>query len=188
MARRLGNFWIKVNRLFFTMLLMCGLSIAQDAVHEESRMTGECIPAYASVKNNLLLYRSPNKESQNKVIPYGINWNIPYWSFQSRTRVIKTGELKAKEKLRMDFCQPLLLGKKNMVDEGATVEYLFYSSEGEGYILYNGSKCAANVLADFKLIEQPQIQVWMKVLFKDGSSPGWLLHDGSQTKVSGIEC
>ena len=175
-------------RLVVILVLICGVNWAQDAVHEEPRMFGECKPLYSALKDSMFLYTHPNKESDPKVIPYRVDWNIPYRKHEGYTRVIKKGLLKAKKQTLASQCQPKLAADELLISAGQVKDLMFYSGEGYGVIVHKGSLCIAPVYFDFEKLSLPIVQVWMKVLFKDGSTPGWLLHDGSQTKVSGVEC
>ncbi len=188
MGRKLGSFWIEMIRLVVLLLLLNGVNWAQDAVHEEPRMFGECKPLYSALKDSLLLYNKPNKESDTKVISYGVDWNMPYRIHEGYTRVIKKGLLKAKKQTLASQCQPTLAVDELLISAGQVNDLMFYSGEGYGVIVHKGSLCMAPVHFDFEKLSQPLVQVWLQVLYQDGTSPGWLLHDGSQTKVSGIEC
>ncbi len=71
------------------------------------------------------------------------------------------------------------------------MEYLYYHSEGFGEIRVRGGQCQAEVaesLGHFELVRPPYVQIWFKVFFEDGSSPGWLLHDGTQMRVVDVRC
>ncbi len=173
------------------LLLMSGVNWAQDAVHEEPRIFGECLPHYASGQDSLFLYNLPNKKSQTKIIPYGVDWKIPFSLKDGLTRVISVGKLKTKEQALATQCEPTLPDNERVIYKNEIVDYLYYTSEGYGRVSIKGSQCEVPVDEGFGLFEVitfPEVQVWQRVLFKDGSSPGWLLLDGSQTKVSGIEC
>jgi hypothetical protein len=74
---------------------------------------------------------------------------------------------------------------------GEVVQYLYYLGEGFGEIRFRGGQCQAQVEDDFGHFEPialPDVQIWLKVFFGDGTSPGWLLHDGSQTQVADVLC
>ena len=169
-------------------LVVSQIAMAQDAVYEKPGIYGECIPHYISKNDSLSLYKAPNKNSILKTIPYREGWDIPYRG--GVTRVISTGKLIAK-KNQVLHCSPALKTGETTVRAGEEVKFLFYGGEGYGYILIKGSQCAAPVHKSynaFELVSNPDVQVWLKVLYKDGSSPGWLFHDGSQTKVGRVTC
>jgi hypothetical protein len=164
---------------------------AQPADLEVPGVQGECNPIYAAVNDELELFREPNLESERFVIPYRSGWRIVAPKRDGWTRVLAIGSLRVTEPDEQMLCsvQPQQ-GPARLVP-GEIVEYLYYLGEGFGEIRFRGAECSAEVVEDlghFELIRLPEIQIWLRVFYADGTSPGWLLYDGDQTRVAGIEC
>jgi hypothetical protein len=175
----------------FVLLLFSFTISAQDSVLERQGMFGECFVNLISVNASLNLYEKPNLESENKQIIYGENWLISYKTYQAKTRVIAKGKIKALKNLQLEYCIPKLASEKSKITIADEIDYLHYTGEGYGQVLVNDSQCSAEVhekLGVFKVIKFPEVQVWIKVLNADGTSPGWLFHDGTQTKNGKLEC
>jgi len=172
-----------------SLLFISQVTMAQEAVYEFQGVFGECYPHYSSRFDSLNLYSKPNIDSKKQTISYGVNWEIPYKG--GVTRVIKLGTLIAKQEYKLAYCTPALKEDEQKIIVGEEVKYTYYTGEGYGKVLYKGSHCSAPVDEGFDIFETityPKVQVWIKVLYKDGSSPGWLLKDGSQEKFVRIEC
>lgn len=164
---------------------------AQPAALEIKGIFGECIPLYAASSDRLLLYKSPDLNSAQVEIPYQVGWRIPAPKGEGLTRVLRIGTLRVSEPDRGMYCRVKPTEGVPELVEGEMVDYLHYAGEGVGEIRFRGAQCQAEVdpmLKHFELIQSPEVQVWLKVFFGDGSSPGWLLHDGAQTKVFDILC
>lgn len=124
-------------------------------------------------------------------VSYRAGWRIPAPKGEGLTRVLRIGTLRVIEPDDRMICSVApTVGPAQLVS-GETVEYLYYVGEGFGEIRFRGAQCQAEVaesLGHFEPIELPQVQVWLRVFFGDGSSPGWLLHDGSQTRLADVLC
>lgn len=180
-----------MKSILIILIFIINVGFAQDAIYTVPGIFGECLPHYAATKNRLQLYQSPNKESQTKIIPYGVDWIIPFRYQDDLTRIISLGQLKANKSIATKQCKPELPEGNSLIEKGSVVDYLHYLGEGYGRILFNGSQCDVKTykgFGDFETISNPEVQMWRRVLYRDGSSPGWLLQDGSQTIVSHIEC
>lgn len=175
----------------FLLLLASEIAGAQEAVLEVRRVFGECRPVYASAQEGLSLYQRPDLRSEQIRLEYRKGWRIPTDKQQGITRVIEVGKLRVlKDDERLDCPQPPAVGPSTLV-VGETVEYLFYLGEGMGRVRFRGAECSSQVVEDFAVYETlqwPEVQVWFRVFFADGSSPGWLLLDGQQIVVSDVLC
>jgi hypothetical protein len=172
--------------------LSCSSALwAQPAVIEFSGILGECNPIYAAVQDELRLYREPNLESEEIAIPYRAGWRIEAPRHEGLTRVLEIGSLRVTEPDEEMRCSvPPQEGPETLVP-GEIVEYLFYRGEGVGEIRFRGAQCSAEVVEDyehFELIKLPVIQAWFHIFNADGTSPGWLLFDGTQIQVARVEC
>lgn len=166
-------------------------AIAQPAAFEVNGVFGECAPVYAAEANRILLYQKPDLDSPQFELPYREGWRIPAPKQKGLTRVLSVGTLRVTEPDPDMSCRVKpVVGKLGLV-EGELVDYLYYLGEGFGAIRFRGAQCEAEVdtgLNHFEQVRPPKVQVWLKVFFEDGSSPGWLLHDGTQTRVVKIQC
>lgn len=180
-------------RAYSTLLLsiLCVAANAQPAALELKGVFGECRPVYAAKENRLFLYQQPDLESAQLELPYREGWRIPAPKSEGLTRVLSIGALRVIEPDPDMICRVKPTSGVLGLVEGEVVEYLYYVGEGFGEIRYRGAQCQAEVdpgLKHFEPIRAPQVQVWLRVFFKDGSSPGWLLHDGAQTRVVKVLC
>lgn len=164
---------------------------AQSAALEIKGVFGECIPVYAANSDRLVLHKSPDLNSAQVEIQYQVGWRIPAPKVEGLTRVLRVGTLRVTEPDRGMYCRVAPTDGAPELVAGEVVEYLHYAGEGFGEIRFRGAQCQAEVdptLNHFETIQSPEVQVWLKVFFKDGSSPGWLFHDGTQTKVFDVLC
>lgn len=169
----------------------CSIASAQEAELEIPGVFGECTPVHAAAQDGLSLYQEPDLRSKRVVIPYRAGWRIPAPKHDGLTRVIRIGLLRVVEPDEGASCSVKPNDGPAKLQPGETVEYLFYIGEGFGRIRFRGGECEAEVvekLGHFEVIQPSEVQVWLKVYFADGSSPGWLLHDGSQTRVANVLC
>lgn len=170
--------------------LLCTNAGAQPAELEVKGVFGECLPIWAAARDGLELYREPDLRSERVQISYREGWEIPAPKPDGVTRVLNIGSLRVRRADPRMHCSIPPQGPAELI-EGENVEYLYNVGEGFGAIRFRGGQCQAQVDDQFGLfepIELPVVQVWLKVLFSDGTSPGWLLHDGSQTRVAGVRC
>lgn len=164
---------------------------AQPAAIEVPGVFGECNPVYASAADELNLFRRPDLESEHVVIPYRAGWRIEAPKRDGLTRVLSIGSLRVTNPDERMVCRVGPQQGPATLVTGELVDYLYYQGEGFGEIRFRGAECSAEVeesLGHFELLTMPDVQIWLRVFYADGTSPGWLLHDGSQTRVAGIEC
>jgi len=167
------------------------IASAQQAELEVPGVFGECSPVYAAAKDGLSLYRRPDLRSERIEIPYRAGWRIPAPKGDGLTRVLRIGTLRVIEPDEGMNCSVVPTDGPAQLLVGETVEFLYYVGEGFGQIRFRGGQCVAEVIEDFghfEPIDGPDFQVWLRVYFADGSSPGWLYHDGSQTRVADVLC
>jgi hypothetical protein len=173
------------------MVVSAGSASAQPAEHETRGVFGECLPVWAAANNVLTLYSRPDLRSERVEVPYREGWRIPAEKRDGLTRVLRVGALEVIKPDPLLHCPiPPKDGPAQLV-AGETVDYLYYRGEGFGEIRFRGGQCQAQVAEDFgifRLVRPPEVQAWLKVLFSDGTSPGWLLHDGSQARAARIIC
>jgi hypothetical protein len=160
---------------------------AQSALLEVQGLFGECIPQFASVTDSLYLYLTPNLEADARRIEYGENWHIPYIKSSGQTRVLSFGEVKALATEELEQCTISNSGRSPTILPGQTAIYLHDIAEGVSQVRIGEVECQM-FIGDDEIVERPSVQSWIKVLYADGSSPGWLHNDGTQTKIVGVRC
>ena len=172
-------------------LSIAGPLWAQPAALEVPGVFGECNPVHAALNDELRLHQRPDLESAERVIPFRQGWRVLAPKPEGLTRVLSIGALRVIEPDEQMYCKLEPQDGPASLLPGETVEYLYYLGEGFGEIRFRGAQCSASVVEDFghfATLRLPEIQVWLRVFHADGTSPGWLLDDRSQTRVAGIEC
>lgn len=172
------------------MLFITQLSFGDDAELVQQGIFGECKSTYASANDGLILYREHNISSEKYTLSFKKGWAIKYNPNEGVTKVITSGKIEVAKEYILRQCHPKL---KNSVtlEIGTQLNFLYYLGEGYGKIDYEGTQCDAEIdegFGYFKHISSPIIQVWIKVLNADESLAGWLLYNGVQTKITGVEC
>jgi len=181
-------------RRILTIVILAGYSAAigsQPAEIEVDGVFGECIPVHAATGDELHLYREPDLRSQPITIPYQVGWRVEAPKAQGITRVLRIGSLKVIEPDDRMYCEIEPLDGPAELIEGEVVEHMYGVGEGYGAIRFRGGECFAQVhesFGHFEAIKVPEVMVWLRVFYADGTSPGWLLHDGSQTRVADVLC
>lgn len=182
-----------MTRWLYSIVLVvsCGSASAQPAELEIRGVFGECGPVWTAARDGLTLHRRPDLRSERVEVPYREGWQVPAEKRDGLTRVLRVGTLEVIKPDPLLHCSiPPKDGPAQLV-VGETVDFLYYRGEGFGEIRFRGGQCQAQVAEDFgifRLVRPPEVQAWLKVLFRDGTSPGWLFHDGSQTRVARIIC
>ena len=147
----------------------------------------ECAPTFSASGDQLVLYREPDLRSERRVIPYGTGWRIPAPRSEMIARILKIGQLRVVEPDPEMRCTVPDGGDRPELVPGDIVEYLHRRGEGRGQIRVSSVECTVRAYEDFgffEMLEEPEVQLWLRVFFADGTSPGWLLNDGSQTRLS----
>lgn len=180
-----------IRRFGIIVAACCSVASAQQAELEIPGVFGECTPVYAAAQDGLTLYRQPDLRSKRISIPYREGWRIPAPKRDGLTRVLSIGSLRVVTPEDRMYCTVAPTDGPAQLRAGEIVEYLYDVGEGFGEIRFRGGQCQAEVhekLGHFEVIQLPIVQVWLKVFFADGSSPGWLLHDNSQIRVAHVLC
>ena len=155
---------------------------AQPAVIEMKGVIWELVVSHVANSDSLRLHRAPDLRAETVEIPYRKGWRIPVSARNGLTRVLSVGKLRVTNPDEEMSCSvEATEGPKGLV-QGELVDYLRYLGEGYGEIRFRGGTCPAEVderLGHFELIRSPEVQRWYPVLYADGTSPGWLLHDGT---------
>lgn len=177
-----------MNRLsaLFTVLWYPVVAFPQTAIMEVPGVFGELIPIYAAVEDVLFLHETPNLESALREVPYGKQWKIPYVKSEGLTRIITFGEIEVTEEETLTNCVPFPENGETQMTSGDIATYLYYLGEGIARVRAKDAVCELDI-ADARILSYPEVQSWLKVLFRDGSSPGWLLNDGTQTINAGFQ-
>jgi hypothetical protein len=170
---------------FVAAFASCATIAAQPAVLELVGVMGERSTPYVALNDELRLHKRPNLQSERVVIPYKKGWGVPATGRDGVTRVLAIGELRVTVPDDRMICsvEPAV-GPASLVG-GEAVDFLRYVGEGYGEVRFRGAVCQAQVATDlghFDLIRSPVVQAWLRVYYADGTSPGWLLHDGTQVR------
>jgi hypothetical protein len=176
-----------------SILVLMAYSVAvwgQPAEREFDGANWECVPTFAAVDDQLMLYREPDMRSEPVVIPYGVDWKVPVDMRNAITRVLSFGTLRVKEQDEEMYCPVQPSGSKPETAPGDLLELVWWQGrrEGDALVKIDDAECivrAGNPQL-FELIEAPETQEWVRVLFADGTSPGWLHID--LTRVSIHRC
>ncbi len=177
--------------IFWTALSFLHVSVAtgQPARLEIGRVTGECSPIYAATSQSLRLHKRPDLQAEQLTLRYQVGWEVPYR--HGTMRVLRFGELRVLKPEPLGYCDTAPGDGVDRLIVGETVDYLYGLGEGSGQIRVRGGTCPALVAEDFGIFEvlsYPEVQIWLDVRFADGTSPGWLLLDSTQTRVAGSRC
>lgn len=180
---------IRIVKVSAPLFVLCSpiSALAQQALLEVPGLFGECHPIYAAASDSLSLYESPNLNSVQHEISYKQGWQIPYKKSEGLTRVISSGEVELASDKVLGNCDVVPDNGQLQLTAGQRVTYLFYLSEGFAKVRVNGSTCTLDIIDD-PVLKYPDVQPWLRVLFRDGTSPGWLLNNGEQTIDAGIRC
>ena len=159
----------------FILYLLCITNsefvVAQSAEIELKFLTGECSPKYSPTQDSLLLYSNPDLRSESNRIKYQKNWHIPY--SDEMTRVISFGKVTSTDP-----------------SSESSYEYLYYLGEGFAKLRHDDKEYELDIVTNpkFSIESHPDVQGWIKLEYKDKSSPGWLFLNGEQVKVYGVSC
>ncbi|MEZ5490098.1 MAG: hypothetical protein R3F50_07240 [Gammaproteobacteria bacterium] len=175
----------KVSAVLVALSGISSLS-GQPAHIEVSQLFGECFPQFASNSDVLELYLLPDLEAEGIQVPYRENWLIPYTELAGLTRVIETGEVRATSPETLHQCN-VQSATEVTLRVGETADYLYCLGAGYAKVAVHDLECNM-FIDDDEILSSPDIQAWIRVLWADGTSPGWLLLDGSQTKSVGVLC
>lgn len=166
-------------------ILLSGVIDAQPGSVEIEGVVWEGVSRLVAGGYSLKLYKRPDLRADSIEIPYGEGWLIPVSAPEGLTRVLVIGELRVTAPDDSMTCSERPAEGSDDLVQGEHVEYLRYLGEGFGEIRFRSATCQAEVaesLGHFQLIRSPEVQLWLPVFYADGTSPGWLLHDGSQTR------
>ncbi len=151
------------------------------ASFETNTWPGEGRPTLISKKNNLLLFARPDAVSERIEIPYENGWLIPF--DKSRLQTLKSDTLVVKKpETRQIWCGQLENVQFKMGDE---VEVLQYRAEGVYTSRLDGRLCEIPIYGKdnlFGKLPEPVVNWWVRFIYADGSSPGWLLVEHDQVK------
>jgi len=177
--------------LLISTFSLVSTTVGQPAEFEVQGIFGECIPVYAATQDELHLYKDANLNSMQLTIPFRDGWKIEAPKKEGKTRVLERGQLRVSSQDPSMYCSVEPNTGPVALVEGEIVDYLFYRGEGFGEIQFRGAMCAARVYEDFghfEILGYPDVQVWLKIFNADGTSPGWLFHDNSQTRPVDVQC
>ncbi len=168
--------------LIFGSVLAVSNCVAADEF-ETNMWPGEGVPSFVAKSDELRLHTSPRSASPSKIITYRNGWKVPfdesiYRTIESVILVVK----QAKElSIQCDRTNLSLFDTAALYQfkEGEKVENLQYSGEGLSVARVNGEVCLVPLEFEVETFgaqeEFPVTEWWVRVLYADGTSPGWLL-------------
>ena len=164
-----------IRSVIIAILLMLGSEgVAEEAQYERRGWPGEGRPVLIAKHNHLRLHREPNTDSPVCTIPYRIGWRIPI--IDSIIRTIRSVDLFAKNEGSIEvYCDSL---ERVTLEAGEKLRYLQYRAEGWVMAILRGKVCRVPVFIEEEVFgevtEGPEVEWWVRVVYGDGSSPGWL--------------
>lgn len=174
----------------FSVLVLTAYSAAvwsQPAEREFNGANWECSPTFSAVDDQLVLYREPDLRSETVVVPYGIGWRVPVDMRNAITRVLRFGTLRVIKLDEEMYCPVEPTGSNPETAPGDLLELVWWQGqrEGDALVKIGDAECivrAANPQL-FDHVAAPETQEWVRVLFADGTSPGWLHNDLTQVSI-----
>ena len=147
----------------------------------------ECVPTFMATGDELELYRQPNLESERIKIPYRKEWEVLAPRRDGITRILSAGILRVIQPDDELRCEVVPEDGPEGLVAGELVQFLHRTVEGWGVIRFRGAQCHARVSPGyglFEIVEEPEIQEWLRFFYADGSSPGWVINDRTQVVLS----
>ena len=150
------------------------------AEFETKSWPGEGVPVLIARTDSLILRQSPRTESPTIAVPYREGWKVPF--DESIHRTLKSQIIVVKRTKAIEIS----CGKSvtYTFTEGEEIEYLQYVAEGYSAARVGGRVCL--VPFEFEVetfgsdLEQPDTEWWVRVIYGDGTTPGWLLVEDGQ--------
>ena len=134
---------------------------------------GEGTPKLAAKNNHLVLHKSPDTISEDRILNYKAGWLI-VWD-QSKVITKKSAIWTVKKEINKGSC--------GMLFPGDQVELLQYETEGWGTFKVEDKICSLKATRDSdfdKAGGRPIVEWWIRVLDNTKSPIGWLLVDSKQ--------
>ena len=166
-------------------------ALATETPLEVDGIFGECRAVLGAVEDSLTLHKDPDRFAGTRVIPYKKGWEVLYTKREGKTQILELGAVRVRKLGAEFFCRESEKAAFDGLEIGDTIEYLHYLGEGYARVRVDGKTCDTDLASRseyLEVLEQPEIDIWIRVLYGDGSSPGWLLDDNTQTRVAGVEC
>ena len=164
---------------------------AAEVLLEVDGVFGECRAVLGAVEDSLTVHEQPNRAAATRVIPYKKGWEVSYVKREGKTQILSLGVVRVQKPGATYSCRKRERVTFDALNVGDRIEYLHYVGEGYARVRVGDTICDTD-LQDrseyLEVLELPKVDVWIRVLYADGSSPGWLLNDNTQTRVAGVEC
>ncbi len=164
--------------VFFAPLIIC----AEDKSFERDGWPGEGIPVFESKVHQLTLYEGHSLESKRKIILFQRGWKVVY----DKSKVITKSSViyTVTKPFTVEYCEN---GQKDVkAKQGDKFEYLQYEAEGYGIIRLGNTICHMDMndprIGVEATDDKPQIEWWVRVIYKNKSFAGWLFVDDTQVK------
>ena len=179
------NFRSPGRTLFIILMFLPNTSIGDG--FEKHTWPGEGIPILVASQNVLRLSAEPRISAKRKVISYQQGWRIPFKDTLLRT--IQSTTIRVEEHGTVNlWCDGSV---EYNFDQGETIEYLQYRAEGYITAKVDGRVCELPLYHEQEVFgrqfDEPIVEWWVQVEYRDGSSPGWLLVDESQNTFADRE-
>ncbi len=167
----------KVASVAACLLLPAAVSTAE---FETRSWPGEGIPVLIARYDGLELHQKPRIGAPVVTIPYKKGWKVPF--DQSIYRTIRATIIDVQSTKTIEiYCDSTV---EHRFSEGEKVEYLQYAAEGYGTARVAGRICQIPIEFESVVfgtgIENPETEWWVRVTYRDGTSPGWLNVSGEQ--------
>ncbi|MEO0852859.1 MAG: hypothetical protein AAFY15_05070 [Cyanobacteria bacterium J06648_11] len=166
-------------------------ALSAEALLQVDGVFGECRAVLGAVEDSLTLHKEPDRSAATRVIPYKKGWEVLYTKRDGKTQILELGVVRVQKLGAKYSCRENERAVFDALEVGDRIEYLHYVGEGYARVRVDGKTCDTDLedRAEYlEVMENPKIDVWIRVLYGDGSSPGWLLDDNTQTRVAGVEC
>ena len=167
-----------MRTIFIVLMLVPVVSFGVE--FETSTWPGEGIPVLIANVDRLHVWAEPHRASSMREIAYRRGWRIPFTETLLRTIEATTITVKKNGTVRI-FCDGPI---EHEFSTGDTIEYLQYRAEGYITARYNERVCSIPLLQNPDIfgeqVDEPVVEWWVKVEYRDGGSPGWLLVDQTQ--------
>ena len=171
----------------FVIGLLCSISnvgASAAAEFETESWPGEGVPVLIAVKDNLLLYTQPRSDAATRSIPYKAGWRVPF--DETIYRTVRSSWIEVKNTgTVLIWCNE---DRSQRFMAGDTIEYLQYRAEGTILARIEGEICEVPLYLEEDVFgteyDDPTTEWWTRVIYRDGSSPGWLLTTDGQVSLN----
>ena len=164
------------------LLVLCA---APASAFDTNSWPGEGVPLLVASTDRLRLHARPDASAPRRMIPYRSGWRVPFTDSVQRTIASSAVTLVGSAELSV-HCDGA--PRAHRFGAGETVEYLQDTAEGHALVRLGDDVCEVPLHLESATFgtsfATPTVDWWVRVQWRDGSSPGWLHVDGTQTRVA----